>query len=101
VDEKSNKKRFCVSEVLTSKVRNEESKLFQVQMSSHYLSKKLDKKVLNITAVYATDPHLLRFLSKVKDFYNFASTLTFDVNTSLTQKRFLVFKGNKILLTRK
>ncbi len=79
--------------------KNEESKLFQVQMSSHYLSKKLDKKVLNITAVYATDPHLLRFLSKVKDFYNFASTLTFDVNTSLTQKRFLLDFSSTILLT--
>ncbi|CAB5500357.1 Nitrogen regulation protein NtrY [Bathymodiolus thermophilus thioautotrophic gill symbiont] len=77
----------------------EEPKLFQVQMSSHYLDEKLNKKVLNLTAVYATDPHLLRFLAKVKDFYTFASTLTFDVNTSLTQKRFLLDFSSTILLT--
>ncbi|SMN13235.1 Nitrogen regulation protein NtrY [Bathymodiolus heckerae thiotrophic gill symbiont] len=78
---------------------DEESKLFQVQMSSHYLNKKFDKKTLDLTAVYATDPHLLRFLRQVRGFYNFASTLTFDVNTSLTQKRFLLDFSSTILLT--
>lgn len=74
-------------------------KLFQVQMSTHYLSKKSTEKVLDLTAVYATDPHLLRFLGKVKSFYDFASTISFNVNTSLTQKRFLLDFSSTILLT--
>ncbi|MDC9714443.1 MAG: ATP-binding protein [Gammaproteobacteria bacterium] len=78
---------------------DEELKLFQVQMSTHYLNKKFDKKILDLTAVYATDPHLLRFLGQVRGFYGFASTLTFDVNTSLTQKRFLLDFSSTILLT--
>jgi hypothetical protein len=48
---------------------DENLKLFQVQMSSHYLGKNADKKILDLTAVYATDPHLLRFLGEVKSFY--------------------------------
>ncbi|CAC9638028.1 Two-component system sensor histidine kinase [uncultured Gammaproteobacteria bacterium] len=78
---------------------DENLKLFQVQMSSHYLSKNADKKILDLTAVYATDPHLLRFLGQVKSFYNFASSVTFDVNTSLTKKRFLLDFSSTILLT--
>jgi nitrogen fixation/metabolism regulation signal transduction histidine kinase len=78
---------------------DENLKLFQVQMSSHYLGKNADKKILDLTAVYATDPHLLRFLGEVKSFYNFASSITFDVNTSLTQKRFLLDFSSTILLT--
>ncbi|BAS68029.1 ATP-binding protein [Bathymodiolus septemdierum thioautotrophic gill symbiont] len=77
----------------------EESRLFQVQMSTQYLNKKADKKTLDLTVVYATDPHLLRFLGHVKGFYNFASNLTFSVNTSLTQKRFLLDFSSTVLLT--
>ncbi len=79
---------------------DEELKLFQVQMSTQYLDKKSDKKkTLDLTAVYATDPHLLHFLGKVKSFYNFASAIVFDVNTSITQKRFLLDFSSTILLT--
>ncbi len=79
--------------------KGENSKLFQVQISGHYLGKNSDKKTLTLIAVYATDPHLLRFLGKVRGFYNFASNITFDVNTSLTQKRFLLDFLTTILLT--
>ncbi|SMM97945.1 Nitrogen regulation protein NtrY [uncultured Candidatus Thioglobus sp.] len=75
-----------------------ESKLFQVQMSTHYFSKKSNEKIMSLTAVYATDPHLLRFLGQVKGFYNFAKNISFDVNTSLTKKRFLLDFSSTILL---
>ncbi|SMN11733.1 Nitrogen regulation protein NtrY [uncultured Candidatus Thioglobus sp.] len=75
-----------------------ELKLFQVQMSTQYLTKKSDKKTMSLTAVYATDPHLLRFLRQVKGFYNFAKNISFDVNTSLTKKRFLLDFSSTILL---
>ena len=79
---------------------DEELKLFQVQMSTQYLGKKSDKKkTLDLTAVYATDPHLLRFLGQVKGFYNFASAIVFEVNTSITQKRFLLDFSSTVLLT--
>jgi hypothetical protein len=35
----------------------------------HFIKKNADKKILDLTAVYATDPHLLRFLGEVKSFY--------------------------------
>lgn len=80
-------------------LKNKESGLLQVQMSTHYLTKKPTKKLMYLTAVYATDPHLLRFLRQVNGFYDFARTIIFDVNTSLTQKRFLLDFSSTILLT--
>ncbi len=77
---------------------DEKAQLFQVQMSGYYLTKDANKKTLDLTAVYATDPHLLRFLGRVKNFYNFASSISFDVNTSLTQKRFLLDFSSTVLL---
>ena len=77
----------------------EQKKTFQIQMSSRYLTKTPSKEFLNIIAVYAIDPHLLRFLAQAKGFYNFANTLKFEVNTSLTQKRFLLDFSSTILLT--
>ncbi len=73
--------------------------IFQIQMSTRYLNKKSNKASINITALYATDPHLLRFLGQVRAFYNFASNIKFEVNTSLTQKRFLLDFSSTILLT--
>lgn len=78
---------------------DEQKKVFKIQMSTPYLTKTPTKKFLTIRAVYATDPHLLRFLGQVKSFYNFANTLKFEVNTSLTQKRFLLDFSSTILLT--
>ena len=78
---------------------DESSKLFQVQMSTRYISRRPDKKIMNLTAVYATDPHLLRFLSQVKSFYDFANKIEFDWNTSITQKNFLLDFSSTVLLT--
>ncbi len=78
---------------------DEKTKLFQVQMSTRYLTKRPTKEYMNIVAVYATDPNLLSFLGQVKGFYNFAKAIKFDVNTSLTQKSFLLDFSSTVLLT--
>ena len=78
---------------------DEKTKLFQVQMSTRHLTRRPTKEYMNIVAVYATDPNLLRFLGQVKGFYNFANAIKFDVNTSLTQKSFLLDFSSTVLLT--
>lgn len=78
---------------------DEQTNLFQVQMSTRHLTRRPTKKYMNITAVYATDPNLLSFLGQVKGFYNFANAIKFDVNTSLTQKSFLLDFSSTVLLT--
>jgi len=78
---------------------DEQSKLFQVQMSTRHLARKPIKKYMKIVAVYATDPNLLSFLGQVKGFYNYANAIKFDVNTSLTQKNFLLDFSSTVLLT--
>ena len=78
---------------------DEQSKLFQVQMSTRHLARKPIKKYMKIVAVYATDPNLLSFLGQVKGFYNYANAIKFDVNTSLTQKNFLLGFSSTVLLT--
>jgi len=78
---------------------DEQSKLFQVQMSTRHLAKRPIKKYISIVAVYATDPNLLSFLGQVKGFYNYANAIKFDVNTSLTQKNFLLDFSSTVLLT--
>ncbi len=76
-----------------------QKKIFKIQMSTRYLTRRPTKNFITISAVYATDPHLLRFLGQVKGFYNFANRIKFEVNTSLTQKRFLLDFSSTILLT--
>ncbi len=78
---------------------DEQTQLLQVQMSTRHLTKRPTKEYMNITAVYATDPNLLSFLGQVKGFYNFANAIKFDVNTSLTQKSFLLDFSSTVLLT--
>lgn len=78
---------------------DEELELFLVQMSGHYSTKDNTKKNLDLTAVYAIDPHLLRLLANVKRVYKLSSNLTINVNTALTQKRFLLDFSFTILLT--
>ena len=78
---------------------DEGSKLFQVQMSTRHLTKRPLKQYMKIVAVYATDPNLLSFLGQVKGFYNYANAIKFDVNTSLTQKNFLLDFSSTVLLT--
>ncbi|HAO97611.1 MAG TPA: two-component sensor histidine kinase, partial [Gammaproteobacteria bacterium] len=78
---------------------DEKTNLFQVQMSTRYLTRRPTKEYMNIVAVYATDPNLLSFLGQVKGFYNFANAIKFNVNTSLTQKSFLLDFSSTVLLT--
>ena len=78
---------------------DEKTNLFQVQMSTRHLTRRPTKEYMNIVAVYATDPNLLSFLGQVKGFYNFANAIKFNVNTSLTQKSFLLDFSSTVLLT--
>ncbi|SFV84385.1 Nitrogen regulation protein NtrY [hydrothermal vent metagenome] len=78
---------------------DEKTNLFQVQMSTRYLTRRPTIEYMNIVAVYATDPNLLSFLGQVKGFYNFANAIKFNVNTSLTQKSFLLDFSSTVLLT--
>ena len=80
---------------------DEEAKLFQVQMSTRHITRRPNKNYLSIVAVYGTDPHLLRFLNQVKGFSKFvkAVNFSFNVNTSLTQKNFLLDFSSTVLLT--
>jgi len=77
----------------------EQKKLLQVDMSTRHLTRRPTKEYMNIVAVYATDPNLLRFLGQVKGFYNYAKKIKFDINTSLTQKSFLLDFSSTVLLT--
>jgi len=78
----------------------EEARLLEVQAFIPYLSAKNSKKVLHLTAIYAVDPYLLRFLDQVNGFYEFAENISFGgINTSITQKRFLLDFSSTVLLT--
>ncbi|SFV84912.1 Nitrogen regulation protein NtrY [hydrothermal vent metagenome] len=78
----------------------EEARLLEVQAFIPYLSAKNSKKVLHLTAIYAVDPYLLRFLNQVNGFYEFAEDISFGgINTSITQKRFLLDFSSTVLLT--
>jgi nitrogen fixation/metabolism regulation signal transduction histidine kinase len=80
---------------------NEDSatNVVQVKMSTRYLSRKLNKNFFVVDVVYAADPGLLGFLSKVKSFTQKTKDITFNLNTSITQKRFLIDFSSTVLLT--
>ncbi len=54
---------------------------------------------LEIHAIYHTGPDLLSFVERVKRFGNATSLIKFSLNTSITQKRFLIDFSSTILLT--
>ncbi len=80
---------------------NEDSatNVVQVKMSTRYLSRKFNKNFFVVDVVYAADPGLLGFLSKVKSFTQKTKDITFNLNTSITQKRFLIDFSSTVLLT--
>jgi nitrogen fixation/metabolism regulation signal transduction histidine kinase len=80
---------------------DETKRTVEVHLSSYVISRKKTIKSMNIVVVYGTDPHLLNFLSKVKSFTTFVKSVeySFNVNTSLTQKNFLLDFSSTILLT--
>lgn len=78
--------------------KDKSANLIQVKMSTRYLANTPNQDLLMIDVVYATDLGLLGFLSKVKGFANVAQNIKFDINTSITQKRFMVDFSSTVLL---
>ncbi|MBE8189659.1 MAG: HAMP domain-containing protein, partial [Candidatus Thioglobus sp.] len=89
------------SELIVKSKRNKNcKKVFKKQMSSANLPENPQlKDFINISIFYPADRNILQFLQQVEDFYNFANSLKFEVNTSLTKKRFLLDFYSTILLT--
>jgi nitrogen fixation/metabolism regulation signal transduction histidine kinase len=79
---------------------NEDSStnVIQVKMSTRYLTRSPDKNFFVVDAVYAADPGLLGFLSQVEAFTKRTKNIEFDLNTSITQKRFMIDFSSTVLL---
>lgn len=79
---------------------NEDSatNVIQVKMSTRYISRSADKTFFVVDAVYAADPGLLGFLSQVEAFTKRTKKIEFDLNTSVTQKRFMIDFSSTVLL---
>lgn len=95
-------KNNCVAEDNQSLTvsKPKETRFLEVPAVIDYIGEKGNKKSLYLAAVYPVDPYLLDFLDQVNGFYNFAEKISFgNINTSLTQKRFLLDFSSTILLT--
>ncbi|MBT6752490.1 MAG: HAMP domain-containing protein, partial [Candidatus Thioglobus sp.] len=79
---------------------NEDSatNVIQVKMSTRFITRSADKGFFVVDAVYAADPGLLGFLSQVEAFTERTKNIDFDLNTSITQKRFMIDFSSTILL---
>ncbi len=79
---------------------NEDSStnVIQVKMSTRYLTRSADKNFFVVDAVYAADPGLLGFLTQVETFTRRTKNIEFDLNTSITQKRFMIDFSSTVLL---
>jgi len=73
--------------------------VIQVKMSTRYVNKTPDTKFLIVDAVYASDPGLLGFLDQVQEFTRRTENIDFDLNTSITQNRFLIDFSSTVLLS--
>jgi len=73
--------------------------VIQVKMSTRYVNKTPDTKFLIIDAIYASDPGLLGFLDQVQEFTRRTENIDFDLNTSITQNRFLIDFSSTVLLS--
>jgi len=74
------------------------SNVAQVKMSTRYLSRVPEKGYSSVDVVYATDPGLSGFLSQVSQFTKRTKNINFDLNTSITQKRFMIDFSSTVLL---
>jgi len=72
--------------------------VIQVKMSTRYITRSPDKEYFAVDVVYAADPGLLGFLSQVENFTQRTKNIGFDLNTSITQKRFLIDFSSTVLL---
>lgn len=77
---------------------DEESNTVQVKMSERYLSRVSGKSFFVVDAVYKADPGLLGFLARMENFTQRTRGIEFSLNTSITQKRFLIDFSSTILL---
>ncbi|MCH9746224.1 MAG: HAMP domain-containing protein [Proteobacteria bacterium] len=72
--------------------------VIQVKMSTRFITRTADKGFFVVDVVYAADPGLLGFLSQVEAFTQRTKNIEFDLNTSITQKRFMIDFSSTILL---
>ncbi|WP_428087521.1 ATP-binding protein [Candidatus Thioglobus sp.] len=79
---------------------NEDSNtnVIQVKMSMRYLTRVASKNFFVVDVVYAANPGLLGFLSQVEAFTERTKNIEFDLNTSITQKRFMIDFSSTVLL---
>jgi len=79
---------------------NEDSvtNVVQVKMSTRFITRSADKDFIVIDVVYAADPVLLGFLSQVESFTQRTKNIEFDLNTSITQERFMIDFSSTVLL---
>ena len=70
----------------------------QVKMSTRYLTRTPEKNFSSVDVVYATDPGLSNFLLQVGAFTKRTKGIKFDLNTSITQKRFMIDFSSTVLL---
>ncbi len=77
---------------------DETANVIQVKMSTRYLSSISNQDLFVVDVVYATDPGLLGFLSQVRGFASAAQNIKFEINTSITQKRFMIDFSSTVLL---
>ena len=77
---------------------DEETNVVQVKMSTRYIDRVPTKNYLVVDAIYASDPGLTQFLGKMQKFSRSSKNIKFDLNTSVTQNRFLIDFSSTILL---
>jgi two-component system, NtrC family, nitrogen regulation sensor histidine kinase NtrY len=70
----------------------------QVKMSTRYLTRTPEKNFSSVDVVYATDPGLSNFLLQVSSFTKRTKGIKLDLNTSITQKRFMIDFSSTVLL---
>ena len=85
---------------LQPRLINEDDKtnVVQVKMSTRYIDRVPTKNYLVVDAIYASDPGLTQFLGKMQKFSQSSKDIKFDLNTSVTQNRFLIDFSSTILL---
>ncbi len=71
--------------------------VFKINLFYNYSNNNNEKKTLALEASYPADKELIKFLVEVSDFNS--KGISKNINTSLTQKRFLLDFSSTILLT--
>ncbi|MCS5589657.1 MAG: ATP-binding protein, partial [Candidatus Thioglobus sp.] len=77
---------------------DDSANIVQVKMSTRYVDRVPTKNYLVVDVIYASDPGLTKFLGKMHQFSQNSKNIKFDLNTSVTQNRFLIDFSSTILL---